>query len=467
MSALWTHKQAAAATGGRPVGAWSVNGLSIDTRTLMEGQLFVPLKDIRNGHDFIPLAYEKGAAAVLSEHDIKNVPALIVPDSLKALVDLAGAARDRSAATRIAVTGSVGKTSVKEMIAALCRADGHTHASIKSFNNHWGVPLTLAGMAQDTKYGVFEMGMNHAGELAELTQIVKPDIAIITKIAPAHLAHFKSVEEIAAAKAEILSGLTENGVAILPRDSEHYELLAKCAGQAGRAGRVLSFGWHTNADACITEMNLTDAGSHSVVRIAGRDIVVELPLPGKHWVENAACALLVAYQAGINLRTSLKVLKNMHEIQGRGESFELCIEGKKVTLIDESYNANPESMAASIAVLGLSLGRKIAVLGDMLELGDNEESLHKGLLEPLRNAKIDQVITCGPRMKYLHDVLPRSMNAGWFGTHEKCLADIIAKVQDGDRLMVKGSNASGMSTLVASLKSHNNNNNNKENAYAL
>ncbi|MBN4055732.1 UDP-N-acetylmuramoyl-tripeptide--D-alanyl-D-alanine ligase [bacterium AH-315-J23] len=460
MSVLWTHTDAAAATGGRAVGQWSVSGLSIDTRSLEEGQLFVPLKDIRDGHDFIPLAFEKGAAAVISEHEVQQAPALIVLDSLKALEDLAIAARKRSTATRIAVTGSVGKTSVKEMIAAICREAGNTHASIKSFNNHWGVPLTLAGMPQDTQYGVFEMGMNHAGELAELTKIVRPDIAVITKIAPAHLAHFKSVEAIASAKAEILSGLTENGVAILPRDSEYYDSLAE---RIGRTGRVSSFGWHAQADACIIETHLTTRGSRSVIRIADQDFEVELPLPGKHWVENAACALLATYHVGVRLDASIKVLKNMHKIQGRGETHALSIRGQKINLIDESYNANPESMAASIAVLGLSKGRKIAVLGDMLELGDKEASLHVQLLGPLRNAKIDQVITCGEHMKNLHNVLPKSMSAGWFPDHEKCLAGLLNQVQDGDVIMVKGSNASGMGKLVAGLKlvsglkSHNNN----------
>jgi len=464
MSALWTHTDAAAATGGQAVGEWAVNGLSIDTRSLAEGQLFVPLKDIRNGHDFIPLAYEKGAAAVISEHDIKHVPALIVPDSLKALEDLAIAARKRSAAKRIAVTGSVGKTSVKEMIAAICRADGNTHASIKSFNNHWGVPLTLAGMAKDTQYGVFEMGMNHAGELADLTKIVRPDIAVITKIAPAHLAHFKSVEEIAYAKAEILEGLTKDGTAILPRDSEFYTILAQ------RMGRVLTFGWHAKADACIIETNLTSTGSRSIIRIANQYFEVELPLPGKHWVENAACALLTTYQAGIKVEKSIKILKNMNKIRGRGEIHTLSIGGKNLNLIDESYNANPESMAASIAVLGLSTGRKIAVLGDMLELGDKEASLHAQLLAPLRSAKIDQVITCGKHMKNLHNVLPDSMNAGWFEGHEKCLDGLLLQVQDGDTIMVKGSNASGMGKLVAKLKLANglkSHNNNKEYANAL
>lgn len=451
MSALWTHQDAAKATGGKAVGEWSINGLSIDTRSIVDGDLFVPLKDIRDGHDFIPMAYEKGAGAVISEHPISDAPALIVPDALRALEELAIAARQRSSATRIAVTGSVGKTSVKEMIATICRRAGRTHASIKSFNNHWGVPLTLAGMPQETEYGVFEMGMNHAGELAALTDIVRPDIAVITKIAPAHLAHFKSVDAIAEAKAEILEGIDGGGAAILPRDSKYYDMLAE------RSDDMMSFGWHKDADMRIVETELTASGSRSIFQFSGERIVADLPLPGKHWVENAACVLLVAMEARTNVGDALTALKNMDKLQGRGEVHALNITGKSITLIDESYNANPESMAAAIAVLGLAKGRKIAVLGDMLELGENENALHAGLLEQLLDAKINQVVTCGARMKNLHDALPNSMNAGWFSNHADCLSGLDEQLQNGDTLMIKGSNASGMGELVASLKNKNNN----------
>jgi len=464
MMALWTHKEAQLATGGHAVGEWAVSGLSIDTRSLESGQMFVPLKDIRDGHDFIPAAYAQGAAAVISEYPISDAPALIVQDSLKALEDLAIAARKRSSATRIAVTGSVGKTSVKEMIATMCRASGNTHASVKSYNNQWGVPLTLASMAQGTRYGVFEMGMNHAGELAALTKIVRPNIAVITKIAPAHLAHFANIEAIAKAKAEILSGLVADGVAILPRDSVYFSLLAE------QAHRVVSFGWHKEADACILETRLQANGSRSVIRIAGRKVEVELPLPGRHWVENAACTLLVGYTAGLKLNNILISLKNMNKIQGRGEVHSLFISNNRICLNDESYNANPESMRAAIAVLGLSKGRKIAVLGDMLELGNDEAAMHAEILAHLQDAKIDLVITCGKRMKNLNDVLPKTMNGGWFANHEACLDGLIAVLKDGDTLMVKGSNASGMGKLVAALKQQtqsNNNNNKKETAHVL
>ncbi len=447
MSALWTHIDAANATGGKAVGDWSVNGLSIDTRSLKNGDLFIPLKDIRDGHDFIPMALEKGAGAVISEHPITDAPALIVEDSLKALEDLAIAARKRSGATRIAITGSVGKTSVKEMIAHICRAVGQTHNSIKSFNNHWGVPFTLAGMAKDTEYGVFEMGMNHAGELAALTKIVRPNIAVVTKVAPAHLAHFNSVADIAKAKAEILSGLADSGMAILPKDSDYFDVLrTHCQGE------WQSFGWCARADAQILVSRQTAHGSVSTIHIAGREYEVNLPIAGAHWVENAACALLAVHSANIDLDSAVKALKTLPNIQGRGEVHALSIKGKSVILIDESYNANPESMAAAIAVLGLNIGRKIAVFGDMLELGDGENALHADLLEPIQSAKIDQVLTCGVRMKNLYNVLPKAVNAGWFSGHKKCLAGLLEQVQDGDTIMVKGSNASGMGKLVAALK---------------
>jgi len=476
MSALWTHSDAAKATGGKAVGKWAIGALSIDTRSVEPGDLFVPLKDSRDGHDFIPMAFEKGAGAVISEHEITDAPALIVKDSLQALRDLAIAARKRSSAKRIAVTGSVGKTSVKEMIAHICRADGNTHASIKSFNNHWGVPLTLAGMPQDTKYGVFEMGMNHEGELAQLTQIVRPHIAIITKIAPAHLAHFKSVEDIANAKAEIFSGTVsgvfgganndaststkdgvsntaKGGIAILPADSPH---LAQLSDLAKSRNQIYTFGMKAGAHARVLESKYTARGSVSTLEVLGETAEVDLPFAGAHWVENAACALLATKLAGVKLEVAVTTLKNMYKIQGRGEVHSLQIGAKAVTLIDESYNANPESMRAAIASLGLSGGRKVAVLGDMLELGVTEKRLHADLAGVLEKHEIDLVLSCGPLMKSLRAALPKSMDGGWFENSDACLAGLKSAVKDGDTIMVKGSNASGMGKLVSALKNNNN-----------
>ncbi|PHR60419.1 MAG: UDP-N-acetylmuramoyl-tripeptide--D-alanyl-D-alanine ligase [Robiginitomaculum sp.] len=445
MSALWTSGMAALATSGTCVGVWEINGISIDTRSLQPGDLFVPLKDIRDGHDFIPVAYEKGAGAVLSEYAIHDAPALIVKDTLGALCDLAVAARLRSQAKRIAVTGSVGKTSVKEMLAHVFRRCGLTHASQKSFNNHWGVPLTLATMPEETQFGVFEMGMNHKGELLDLTAIVRPNIAIITKVAPAHLAHFEDLSAIASAKAEILEGLSADGVAVLPRDSEFYTYFKK------RAKKILSFGWHEDADARIVDIQHNARGSLSTLVVCGQKITLELPMVGEHWVENAACVLLSAKAAGIGVVKCANALKKMGAIKGRGEIHTLNVDGKSITLIDESYNANPESMGSAIAALGLFQGRTIAVLGDMLELGADEKKLHEDLYTDLQKADIHQVLCCGSRMKALDKKLSKTMAAGWFEGVETCLIELKKILRDQDTIMVKGSNASRMSVLVASL----------------
>jgi UDP-N-acetylmuramoyl-tripeptide--D-alanyl-D-alanine ligase len=432
MSALWTSETAAKATHGKAIGKWQANGLSIDTRSLQPGDLFVPLKDIRDGHDFIPMAYERGAAAVISEHEITDTPALLVDNAQKALEDLA---RSKShLAKRVAVTGSVGKTSVKEMIACICRAAGKTHASIKSYNNHWGVPLTLAGMPEDTEFGIFEMGMNHKGELEGLSAIVKPDVAVITKIAPAHLAHFASIDEIAGAKAEIFTGIATGGVAIVPHGSPYLDVFRSAVANAG--AKIATFGREKSANSYVISSKQTANGSHSTIRVNGTDIDVELPIAGQHWVDNAACALLVADTLGVDLKIAATALKNMTKIPGRGEVHRLKIAGHNIILVDESYNANPESMRAAIDTLGLRNGRKIAVLGDMLELGDTESELHAGLLS--------------------HDVLSEKMDAGWYENHETCLTGVINLIKNNDSIMIKGSNASGMSKLVAALIDNNN-----------
>jgi UDP-N-acetylmuramoyl-tripeptide--D-alanyl-D-alanine ligase len=452
MSALWTNITAAKATGGVSIGKWQATGLSIDTRTLKPGDLFIPLKDIRDGHDFIPMAYEKGAAAVISERPIDGTPALVVNNAQAALEDLA---RAKSAmAKRVAVTGSVGKTSVKEMIAHICRAAGKTHASIKSYNNHWGVPLTLAGMPDDTEYGIFEMGMNHAGELSSLSHIVQPNIAVITKIAPAHLAHFNSLEDIAKAKAEVFRGLSPEGIAIIPDNTGFEAIFVAELADSNITVELLKFGSNSGSHGRIVSSINTPTGSHIYFNIMGTDVDLDLPLVGAHWVENAACALLVAHKLGIDLGLAATALKTMGNISGRGEVHMIAVRGNMITLIDEAYNANPESMRAAIAVLGLHAGRKIAVLGDMLELGKTEKQLHANLKQNLEAYDIDLVVTCGSLMKALHDVLPAEMNGGWFENIDQCIAHLIPMLKDKDTVMVKGSNASGMSKLVASLKTN-------------
>lgn len=450
---LWTSAEAASATGGNAIGDWSIHGLSIDTRSLKEGDLFVPLKDIRDGHDFIPAAYEAGAGATLSERRIENAPALIVDDSLQALRDLAVAARNRSKAVRIAVTGSVGKTSVKEAIATICHASGKSHKSIKSFNNHWGVPLTLAGMPKVTQYGIFELGMNHAGELADLSPLVRPDVAIITKIAPVHLAHFASVDAIADAKAEIFEGMTVGGTAILNADDDYFERLSKKAKAKGL--KIISVGMAEGADVHISNPVVTASGVTAKLSLAGKVHKLKVAIPAPHWIFNGACSVAASYAAGISPAISLKALAKLKPMSGRGETFKTKVNGKAVTIIDESYNANPESMRAAIAGLSQQAGRarKIAVLGAMGELGKDEIKMHAELSEPLVEAGVSRVVTTGECMRALRGALPQSLRAAFARDYDTALEALKDEVQDGDFILVKGSNAAGLGKLVAAVKS--------------
>lgn len=448
---LWTSAEAAKATGGDAKGNWNATGLSIDTRSLEWGELFVPLKDARDGHDFIPNARSAGASAVISENPNEQAPALIVKDSLQAMRDLAVVARERCAAKRIAVTGSVGKTSLKEAISAICLMAGRTHKSQKSFNNHWGVPLTLATMPVDTEYGVFEVGMNHAGELSELSPLIAPDVAIITKVAPAHLAHFDSVDAIAAAKAEIFDGLSEGGVAILNRDDKYFEYLAEKAASAKAI--IVSFGEHADSDIRITNLMSRPGEQSADVTVDDKTYKMVLPLDGTHWLQNAACALAATHATGIAIKIGLVALSGFRALPGRGEALDVKLDGKVFTLIDDSYNANPESMRAAINTLGTrGTGRRIAVLGDMFELGKDELQLHAMLAELLQAADVSRVIFVGECMRALKGALPQSMRGLWARDWEAALKGLKQELRDGDTVLVKGSNATGLGRLVAAIR---------------
>jgi len=453
---LWTAQMAARATGGTATGEWSVTGISIDTRSLKPGDLFVPLKDNRDGHDFIPQAYADGAGAVISEQPIKDQPALIVDDSFQALQALGGAARDRSKAVRIAITGSVGKTSLKEAIWTLCSTFGRTHKSLKSFNNHWGVPFTMATMPQATQFGVFEVGMNHAGELSALSELICPDIAVITKIAPAHLAHFENVDAIAEAKSEIFDGLVISGTAILNADDPYFAVLKQKAEDKG--AQVLSVGYAKDADFQISDLVLKPSDLSATLNFQGESHPMTVGLAGEHWAFNAACAVAVAVTAGVPTDVALKGLEQLKPIAGRGEVLSLDLDGKAVTLIDESYNANPESMRAAIAVLGgtqseaQTSGRKLAVLGDMYELGKDELDLHAKLAAPLEAAGVDRIIVTGECMLALRGAVPRAMRGAWVRDWRQAYEALLEEIEDGDTVLVKGSNATGLGRLVNSLK---------------
>ena len=423
MRALWTLSEIAKATGGTATADMAVTGVSIDTRDIAAGDLFVPLKDVRDGHDFIPMALEQGAA-VLSERNIADVPAVQIKDSLRALEDMGRAACVRADAVRIGVTGSVGKTSVKEAIAAALGKGAHK--SLKSYNNHWGVPLTMARMPKESAFGVFEMGMNHAGELSDLSKLLMPNIAVITKIAAVHLEHFENVEGIAAAKAEIFDGMKEGGIAVLPKDDAFFGFLSAKAKARG--------------------LTVYGVGADNV------DPALALQNIGAHHALNAAFALKVADLCGVSRKSARAGLRAMPALEGRGARFKARIFSKTITVIDEAYNANPTSMAAAFAAASGLPGRKIAVLGEMGELGETAPVLHAGLAAPLKLAGFDKVITVGPLMKNLKNALPADM----CGPHCKDTSDVVAALKstlkNKDVVLFKASNSVGLGTTVNNIK---------------
>lgn len=444
---LWTATEIAAATGGAASEDFTIESLSIDTRSLQPAALFVPLKDVRDGHDFIPNAMQSGAAGTLSDHPVE-APHILVKDTLVALQDMAKASAKRSQAKRIAVTGSVGKTSVKDALAVMFAKFGQTHKSIKSFNNHWGVPLTLAGMPKETAFGVFEMGMNNPGEIATLSTLVEPDIAVITTVAAAHLAHFNSVKDIADAKAEIIAGLGDEGVLILNGDNEFTPYIREKA----QGKTVITFGYGDDNDVVIVTSQSSQYGVNVRLRIGLQQIDVLINIPGDHWVSNAACCMAVALAANIDLRKAARALQRVQPAPGRGDVSQLSIHGKSVTLVDESYNANPTSMRSALSALANRPGRRLAVLGDMYELGADEISLHAALAEPILAADVARVIVTGECMRALRGALPQAKRGAWANDANEAYEALLHELQDGDVVMIKGSNATGLGTLTARLK---------------
>lgn len=472
-SALWTAYEAAAATGGALCARggdparwvaedWSACGLSIDTRTLKRGEIFVALADQRDGHDFVRNAFERGAAAALvaraPEDTPDGAPLLLVRDTLEGLRDLARAARLRNFGKRVAVTGSAGKTSVKEMLRAAFAAGGSVHAADKSFNNHWGVPLTLAQLPIDCEFGVFEIGMNHAGEITPLTGLVAPHVAIVTTIAPAHLQFFGTLEKIAEAKSEIFLGVVKGGAAVLPRDNSQF---ARLEGRAIDAGirRIISFGEAGDAD--IRLLDYAPKGDAGRVKAAvfGKKIDYELGAPGLHQAMNSLAVLAALHAVGEPLEPALGALARFSAAEGRGARRKVRLPtGGEILLIDESYNANPVSMAAALSLLGASRprgkGRRIAVLGEMLELGESAPALHAGLAQSLVAAQVDRLYAAGGLMQHLWDAAPAAMRAERAGAASDLIAVVLANLRDGDVVMVKGSNASKVSEIVRALENH-------------
>ncbi|WP_417686196.1 UDP-N-acetylmuramoylalanyl-D-glutamyl-2,6-diaminopimelate--D-alanyl-D-alanine ligase [Roseibium sp.] len=460
---LWTLEDFLAATGGKAQGqpGAEVTGISIDSRTIQQDEAFVAIKGDRfDGHDFVGAAMEAGAAFALVAADrVADLPDdgryVVVEDPLEALRQLGVAARERTNARIVAVTGSVGKTGTKEALRLSLERSGKVHASVASFNNHWGVPLTLARMPADTEYGVFEIGMNHAGEITPLVKMVRPHVAIITTVQAVHLEFFGSVEKIAQAKAEIFAGIEPGGVAILNRDNAQFDLLSFLATTAG-VPRVVTFGEDPRANSVLEKFSQQAGGSSVQAKILGQEITYKIGAPGRHHVKNSLAVLTAVVELGADLAMAGIALSDMHAPKGRGQVTRLEIPGGHVNLVDESYNANPASMRAAISVLGETPvkrpGRRVAVLGDMRELGADADDLHAGLLEPLKQAEIDLVFCAGPHMHCLWELLPKGMRGAYSedaaGLEELLLSD----VRNGDIIMIKGSLGTRMGPLVEALK---------------
>jgi UDP-N-acetylmuramoyl-tripeptide--D-alanyl-D-alanine ligase len=453
---LFTLEAILAATGGRSFGvtATSVNSVSIDSRELGPDALFVAIKGDRfDGHDFVDTALANGAAAALVSRG-EGQGRIVVTDALEGLRDLARASRERSRAFIVGVTGSVGKTTTKEALRLVFEAAGETHASIKSFNNHWGVPLMLARMPETAQFGVFEMGMNAPDEIRPLSQLVRPHVAVITTIAPAHLERLGSLENIARAKAEIFDGLEPGGTVVLNGDHPQIGLLLELAGAAG-IGKIVTYGFARGVDWQILEAETAASHSFATVEHDGENFTLALAASGRHMLANATAALAVAHLAGIEPEVALRALSQFGAQPGRGERVVLGMKDRPLLLIDESYNANTASMRAALEVLGnidLPKGRKVVVLGDMLELGAMADDLHAGLAEPVLASGAELVYLVGKHMAALAAVLPPELVVGHFANVAEAVDVIMDDLAYGDAIMIKGSNGVGLSRLVADIK---------------
>jgi UDP-N-acetylmuramoyl-tripeptide--D-alanyl-D-alanine ligase len=467
---VWTLGEVISATGGRCAGdpAAPISGFTIDSRALETGEGFIAIRGPnRDGHDFVQKALDADAGCAIVEEtysakatreaasDLDEMRLVRVQDTFDGLNSLGREGRDRAEhAVIIGVTGSVGKTGTKEALRVALNPSGSVHASVKSFNNHWGVPLTLANMPRDIDYGVFEVGMNHAGEISTLTRLVRPHIAIITTVAPVHLGFFASVEEIADAKSEIFEGLEPGGAAVLNRDNPYFERLAAAARAQG--AEIVSFGEDERSKVRLMNCDLSPNGSTVTADILGDMLTYTVGAPGRHVVQNTLAVLAAVKLAGADLKAAAESLGAIRAPSGRGERFVIATEQGPICVVDESYNANPASMRAALQTLGLTprneFKRRIVVLGDMLELGEESSKLHRELAEAVDAAGIDVVFASGTDMASLFEALPSECRGGYAETPEELSPVLLSSVQPGDIVMVKGSLGSRMAPLVDGLK---------------
>jgi len=460
---LWTSQAMAAAMHAQVQGALpkTITGLSIDSRTIAPGEAYFAIKgDVHDGHDFVGAALKAGAALAVVERAQRDrfapdAPLLVVDNVLAGLVELGIASRARLNAQVIAITGSVGKTSTKEALRRVLSAQGETHASAASFNNHWGVPLSLARCPASVRFAIFEIGMNHAGEIETLVKMVRPQVAIITTVEKVHLEFFDGIEGIADAKAEIFAGVEAGGAVVLNRDNSQFERLQRRAKKLG-ISRIFSFGADAKSDARLIDVSLHPDLSAVHANILGHDVTYKLGTPGRHMAMNSLAVLAAASLAGADLALAALSLSQIEPAVGRGARRALEVGNGEATLIDESYNANPASMAAALNVLGSAAvgphGRRIAVLGDMLELGPTGPALHLDLNEAIKANQIDLVYCCGPLMRNLWDALSTGKRGGYADNSAGLEAQVISAIRAGDAIMIKGSLGSKMKTIVTALE---------------
>jgi UDP-N-acetylmuramoyl-tripeptide--D-alanyl-D-alanine ligase len=457
VNALWSHEELLAAVGGTASGTFDAKGVAFDSREIGQGDLFFAMKgEETDGHLFADKAFANGASGAIVSEPIAH-PHILVDDTMDALNAVGSAARARVEGKIIGVTGSAGKTGTKEALyAALDRSSrGHAHRSVKSYNNHVGVPLSLSRMLRDTQYGVLEMGMNHVGELRELTRLVRPHVAVVTTIAPAHIGFFKDEAEIADAKAEIFEGLMPGGTAVIPADSLHYQRLRAAA--AKHTDNIVSFGFSSHADVRVLDhVAAADGGSLITAQLPTGALCFTLSQPGKHWIANSMAVLAAVEAVGGDLAAAGLAMAELGGMAGRGERHQIAVNGGTALLIDESYNANPASMAATIGELGnAGTGRHIAVLGAMKELGHKSDEYHVALATPLADAKVDYAIFVGEEMQ----ILAQELKAGLEGptefahcaTAREALELLKSNLRDSDTILVKGSNSMGLSSIVKAL----------------
>jgi UDP-N-acetylmuramoyl-tripeptide--D-alanyl-D-alanine ligase len=461
--ALWTLDAMAAAMRAERRGALpqSISGISIDSRSIAPGEAFFAIHgDNRDGHEFVPgaLAAKAGLAVVAADRRASfpsDAPLLVVPNVLAGLRDLAVAARARTKAKVIGITGSVGKTSTKEALRLALSKDGETHASVASYNNHWGVPLSLARCPASARYALFEMGMNHEGEIEPLSRLVRPHVAIITTIAPVHLEYLGTLAKIADAKAEIFFGIEPGGAAVINRDIDQFAQLKRRANEAGVA-RVVSFGEHADADARLIKSCLHARCSTVEADVLGTRFSYKIGAPGRHLVINSLAVLAAAELAGADLALAALALAELTPVSGRGAPTTIDLPGGPALVLDESYNANPASVAAALAVLGQAAAgpqsRRIAVLGDMLELGPQGRALHRAVADQVIENNVDLVFCCGPLMQALWQALPASRRGGYAEDSAALEAQVLPAIRAGDVVMVKGSLGSRMAPIVKALQ---------------